>query len=363
MDNFIYGAETVGKVLLGIVPNKIKAFVDYNPAKKEFCGLPVLSPKNLPLGNYLISVMSIRDVVNTLEAQGIGGWVPGGTFLKDIDTTQFDYQIDDEKYQIESVRIVHDAFMKNKVFLRSLDIMITERCSLKCKDCSNLMQYFEHPKDYGVGEVINSFDSLIDHVDEIMEARVLGGDAFMHFNWWSIVDYLIHSKKVRRVMVYTNGVIVPWDIGILSSEKVIVVITDYGKLSRNLAKIINLFEKNKVRYKIVKVTDWIDCASIQKHNRTTDENDKLFQNCVATNLITLVDGKVFRCPFAASAFKLGVTVDAPSDYLNVTTASKKALNDYIQSKKAMSICDYCTSRILSNKIEPAIQTKIVRRIE
>ena len=28
-----------------------------------------------------------------------------------------------------------------------MDVVITERCSLKCKDCANLMQYYEKPQN------------------------------------------------------------------------------------------------------------------------------------------------------------------------------------------------------------------------
>ena len=32
-----------------------------------------------------------------------------------------------------------------KLNIKYIDIMITEKCSLKCKDCSNLMQYYQKP--------------------------------------------------------------------------------------------------------------------------------------------------------------------------------------------------------------------------
>ena len=30
--------------------------------------------------------------------------------------------------------------------LKCIDIVVTEKCSMKCKDCSNLMQYYERHK-------------------------------------------------------------------------------------------------------------------------------------------------------------------------------------------------------------------------
>jgi hypothetical protein len=226
------------------------------------------------------------------------------------------------------------------------------------------MQYFEHPKDYDPLDILIDLESVLENVDEVLEVRILGGDAFMHREWPLSVRYLLRQEKVHRVVIYTNGVIIPKerDLKFLVHPKVIVAMTDYGKLSASTGILTGAFRQMGIFYKVSRPREWIDCGTIKKHDRTPMQNDRLFRNCVATNLITLVDGRLFRCPFAASAFKLGVTTDTPSDYLNVATASKRALNDYIMSDKAMSACDFCTSRILTNKIPPAIQTKEALKI-
>jgi hypothetical protein len=308
---------------------------------------------------YLISVLSAKDVIKTLKAHNIHDWSMGGQWLNDVNTVQDNpnYIIDDEKYQVESCKIAHLAYTKEKAFVRSIDVMITERCSLKCKDCSNLMPYFNRPVDYKLDRILDWIYNFMENVDEVMEARVLGGDALMHPNWPEVVAYLASFDKVKRVVVYTNGIIVPKSVSSWDG-KVSFAITDYGDLSKNLKKLTSLLAENHIWHKVVKPNYWIDCASIQKHNRTPEENDVLFRGCVSTNLATLVNGKVFRCPYAASAFMLGAAADNPSDYVDVMeTQNKQDLADYLSSDKSMSICDYCTSRILTNRIEPAIQTK------
>ena len=40
-----------------------------------------------------------------------------------------------------------DYLKSNHLSLKTLDVQITERCSLKCKDCSNLMQYYTKPQN------------------------------------------------------------------------------------------------------------------------------------------------------------------------------------------------------------------------
>jgi hypothetical protein len=382
----ICGADVAGKVIWDICKKagiEVAGFSDYKPdlTGKLFCGLrisytPEIS-KEFRDAIFIISVMTIRDVVKVLRAQGIESWFAGGILLDGVDTAQTDasYLINDEKYQVESCQISHRAFLKKEhVFLRSIDVMITERCSLRCEGCSNLMQYFEHPKDYNLQELFETTDSFLQYVDEVMEARIIGGDTFMNRDWPKILEHVINSRKIKRITIYTNGIIIPdlKDIPALSHEKVIVIFTDYGKLSRNLNKIVNLFQKHKVWHRIVKLDDWLDCSSIHKHNRTDDQNNKLFRECISTSLVTLTDGKVFRCPYAASAFLLGAVEDCPTDYVDVSALAKnkidinvgkKMLNDYIFSDKSLSICDYCTSRLLKNKIAPAVQIQKTLKYE
>jgi glycosyltransferase involved in cell wall biosynthesis len=357
----VYGGDVAGKVIRDICEDvgiEALGFKDYNPSRNTVGFFNAI---------YIISVLSIGDVVNTLRGHGIDRWVAGGLLLERIDTTQTnpDYSIDDEKYQIESCRIAHEAYLKNDyVFIRSLDVMITERCSLRCKDCSNLMQYFDRPKDYDPAKVCLDVDTLLRNVDEVMEARVLGGDAFMSPWWAAVVEHLAQSSKVRGVVVYTNGVIVPKGVAISNTtkEKLIFSITNYGKLSRNLDELVGILRRNELRYKVTTPTDWLDCATIHEHNRTQEENDRLFRECIATSLLTLVDGKVFRCPFAASLYKLGIK-PLPEDYVDVRATNRKDISGYLVSDGAMSACDYCTSRILGNKVEPAVQMKGTRRME
>ena len=49
--------------------------------------------------------------------------------------------------------------------MRSIDLMITTRCSLKCESCSNLMQYFESPQNYEHIPILNALKIISDNVD------------------------------------------------------------------------------------------------------------------------------------------------------------------------------------------------------
>ena len=48
-----------------------------------------------------------------------------------------------------------DYITGNKLIVKSIDVQITEKCSLKCKDCCNLMQYYERPQDSNLEILFN----------------------------------------------------------------------------------------------------------------------------------------------------------------------------------------------------------------
>ena len=89
--------------------------------------------------------------------------------------------------------------------IKSLDVQITERCSLKCTNCSNLMQYYERPVNEDNEIMFSALDRFIDCIDKIYEFRVLGGDPFMNKEMYKVINKLVTYQKVEKVIIYTNG--------------------------------------------------------------------------------------------------------------------------------------------------------------
>ena len=77
---------------------------------------------------------------------------------------------------------------ENKIYMRSIDLMITTRCSLKCESCSNLMQYYVSPKNTDYENILESLNILSKNVDEVAEFRIIGGEPLMNKAWSDIVE-------------------------------------------------------------------------------------------------------------------------------------------------------------------------------
>lgn len=376
----ISGAGIVGKVLLSVCQDAgihVTCFCDNSQkvAQSNFCGLEVIYTPDLKAkykdAQFIISVAAIKDAVDRLLDLGYSNWYAGGLLLKDLDVSQgqSEASIDYTKFAIENCILCHDGYLSpDKLFLRSIDLIITERCSLKCRDCSNLMQYYEQPKDCNTDMLLKSIDAFCAVIDEVMDFRVIGGDAFMNKEWYKIVKRVTNEPKVKRVVLYTNGTLIPNEkyVPHLINDKVLVIITDYGVLSKKLGELKQLLEKNKIAYYVLKITEWLDCATVTPHNRGDEQNKQLYKCCCAKNMATLSDGKLFRCPYAANAARLSAVPDYKSDYVDIfqepldatgIQITKNSIRDYLFHKDYLQTCDYCNGRPLSGaEVPPAIQT-------
>jgi MoaA/NifB/PqqE/SkfB family radical SAM enzyme len=208
--------------------------------------------------------------------------------------------------------------------------------------------------------MVQTIDSLCSKMDEIYEVRVIGGEPFMNKEIHLIVEKLASKENISKVSIFTNATIVPrehqWSA--LQHPKVRFFITEYLQ-SRNLNPLIASLEERKIPYVCEQANGWTDSAALDKHNRTDEENEKIFQACCAKNLATLHDGLLFRCPFSANASKLKAVPDYPEDYLVVRSSTREQIRSFLRDPPFINACDHCNGRSYDAPvIEPAIQTKV-----
>ena len=99
-------------------------------------------------------------------------------------------------------------------------------------------------------------------------------------------------------------------------------------------------------------------------NKNEKELKHLFSNCCNSDLVSLLHGKLYRCPFSANGVNLKAIPQNPKDEvdLNDESLSIKELRDQIKDlcydKKYLTACSYCNGRDYSSAIIPsAVQTK------
>ena len=199
----LYGAGVVGEIcLFGFNQHKIKVDFfcdsDTNRTGDTFNGLKILSPtelKKLDKDRTFYYYYYYVFLKNDLNALGFKNILNCELLLNSTDFSNSNLSISALKVErwvsFYNAMIKREIFKKEgKVYVKSLDVQITEHCSLRCKDCSNLMQYYSKTKNSNIDILFNSIDRFMSCVDQLYEFRVIGGDPFMNKDMHKIINFL-----------------------------------------------------------------------------------------------------------------------------------------------------------------------------
>lgn len=371
----VFGAGVIGEATLYACKAKgipVECFADER-IKGLVGGAAVLPLKDArlkyPASDFYLTSPNIGDMVLQMNDSE---WRSCGEVLKGFDVSGIEFQSingsnQESRYTTEHVKYLirtclhhHDNYLHpERLTVQSVDLVITERCSMKCKDCSNLMQYYENPENADLNEMIQTIDRFCSEMDEVYEFRVIGGEPFMNKELHLVVEHLTQKENVRKVSIFTNATIMPrehqWKA--LEHEKVYFFITEYS-LSRRHGELTKELQDRGIPYVSEVANGWTECSALNKHYRPVKENEEIFSVCCAKNLATLADGRLYRCPFAAHAAKLKAVPDYKEDYLIVSEARRDDLRTFLREKTYIESCDHCNGRSYGDKvIEAGIQTK------
>lgn len=387
----IFGAGTIGRLTdlaLRAKNLKTKIFVDSDPRKqgKIIQNKKIISPDQLKEFNkenthILIACNYFSSIVPFLKKNQFKHFYKVTEILKSFDVYELYKKIEMDMLftKLLPLKLERNLAFYNEMCnkenytlndilrLKSIDVQITEKCSLKCKDCSNLMQYYKKPKDSDYELLVKSMDKVMNCIDFVDELRVLGGDPFMNKELNKIINHLVSYKNVERIVVYTNARFIPknQNLDFLKQPRVILDITDYGAASTAASKFVEFAKEQGIAYSINSCNTWQDCGRIIPNNKKNEkELEHQFSNCCNSDLISLLHGKMYRCPFSANGVNLNAFKKDTSDEIDLSdsTINKKDLRDKIMhlafEKKYLTACKFCNGRdYATDNIPSAIQTK------
>ena len=243
-----------------------------------------------------------------------------------------------------AVRNVHTLFSKYRIEMPYFEVMVTEKCNMRCKKCSNLMPLIASPKDVPIGQLIDDIDRVLASVDQIILLKVLGGEPFLYRALPQLLNHIANNPKIMRIEVVTNGTVYPREdvVFALIHPKIHVVVSPYGKEKTD--DILKMFDLMSIKYFYPELANWNDFGDFERRRRMLGANQKIFAGC--EKCITLINGEIFCCPRAGHATALGLVPKMEGEYItvrdNFPDSIKKRL--YRFSKlKVISTCDYCTN--------------------
>lgn len=255
--------------------------------------------------------------------------------------------VDEEDWQImKQYKDTMDFYSGRKVIIPNLDLVITERCSLKCENCSNLMQYYKSPRDYTVNEIMEPLYNILSKVDSIGEIRIIGGEPFMNKNMYKIIELCALQEKIENIMVLTNATIIPNEatIKVLNNPKVIVYISDYGEKSINVNNILKIFKENNIKYKHNIDLLWRRFPRFQQRNYSIEKLKDIYLKCCCKQLFVLQKDKFYACPFLSNANNLVELKEDNYVDCSIDDDLGERIRDFIINRKYFTGCAYCDGR-------------------
>lgn len=397
-----YGAAfycKLGLFALGKLGLKANFICDSDERRwgENFCGFEIISPEDLRKiprdAHIFVSSIFLAPIISILEKQKFTNIYSCVSLFNSTDFSDADIyprvdQVDQAESCVPDCNInkenYQDVYVNRQIELyrneclkfnitssvglnfKYMDVVITEACSMKCIDCSNLMQYYTNPKHSDLLLLFDSLDKLLECIDSIGEFRVLGGEPFVNKKIHKVIDKLVSYENVNRVVIYTNATITPKgeNLRCLQHAKVMLDITNYGTLSRNYTRLIETLDDNNIPY-VSRVPQWTDSGRILPYQeRTNGELKHMFENCCVNDVLTLLNGKLYRCPFSANATNLDAIPYSEDDVIELAgyydaELLKEKLTRFQKNEQYLTACSYCNGRDYSTPlIEAAIQSKI-----
>lgn len=376
----IFGTKKIGALTYHALNNvgvKVDYFCDDSEqslSKKNIFNTPIISSNKLkeldPELNIFIGAWVVYQILPQLKKMKFKNIHNSVNLFKNTDFSKLDTnmssheikrRMDIYKAECDAVEVT-DASLFN---LKYVDITVTEACSMKCESCSNLMQYYLTPRNSDLDLLFKSIDRLMKTVDSLYEFRVVGGEPFVNKQIGKVINKLLTYKTIKEIVIYTNATIIPKgeNFECLKNDKIFIEITDYGSLSKRRVELISLLEANNIRFTST-VPLWTDSGTLKYQNATEEQLKDKFKNCCMNDKPTILNGKLYKCPFSANAHNLNAiplnktdVVDLSDDNKTIDQFKKEILKLH-QNNNYLEACKYCNGRDhLAPKIIAAIQTK------
>lgn len=263
-------------------------------------------------------------------------------------------------------------FICGKIDIPYMQIVVTTQCTLKCKDCHDLMPLFKKEQHYKgrLENITKDLKCLLDSVDSIMSVRILGGEPLLFKDLPKLIDYIKNEQKIKSFDIITNATI-PISDDILHSlkdcYKARVIIDDYSKQVQSLKSqeklhhIQTRLKQYDIRHFVLHwdTQKWFSTGEIKKANRTREQIAKNFLDC-GMYCVSMIgnmggSGNIFICPRATSMSKIYGINALKGDFVSLDSKNLKDDLRLFYKKTYFESCDYCGDMSKKQPIEVAIQ--------
>ena len=238
--------------------------------------------------------------------------------------------------------------VKGKTSLPFLDVHITTRCTLNCKDCNHYTDAYDDRTHRAVTfeTFKRDLDNILHVVDSVHMLQIGGGEALLNREMGKMLDYADSRGQVKFILFTTNGTLIPSDEvfeRLRLSRKAFVVISQYGsEVQKKREQLIDRLKALGIRHFAYGEQKWFAQWELRKANRPAAELERNLKKCyLASCTAALLDGVIYPCPVSIP-IDLVVERDALKDErINVGDGDLREKLKAFYLKTYFDACDFC----------------------
>lgn len=247
------------------------------------------------------------------------------------------------------VRLTHSA------------IIITQRCTLKCKKCVAYSPYYVNKAYYTYEEICRNIDAYFKVVDFVDKFTITGGEPLLHKDLPRIIEKLMEYKtQYRKVEIFTNATLFfseeMQQVIEKNKEYLTFWVDHYGELSKQFDNLVSYLKEKGVDHVTKKyygedafAGGWVDFGDYTQKAFTEEEIKERFNKCHYPKVqfnFGMWEGEMFPCARTHRLMELGVIPKNPKEYVDLydetkTVEEKKQTIIDILNTDILTTCAYC----------------------
>lgn len=243
-------------------------------------------------------------------------------------------------------------FAKKAMIMPFVEMIVTTKCNLRCRDCSNLIPAYRKMYDIPYEEICESIDSLLSCVDTFLYFKIHGGEPLLHKDIVRIVRYVAKQEKVKTVIIPTNGSYrLTEEVLKLLAEyrlKVKLVISNYEVCRDRHEDLLQQCAHYGVNVSLSEEKLWYKFDEVKDYGETATELSDRVRKCEMKRFPSFYRGRLYLCSRIANGVYLGMIPRQEEWEFDLLRALDAERRERFSKFIELQECDYCRYCSMNN---------------